>query len=148
MTDQTYRRAKPYRVTLTFALDIPDVNMCESQRVKPAGSTYQWVEDFRHAKNAAAHVKAALAGAFDTLSEFVYAVDAVRWGKRAGSKIEGVSTFRKRVEGRERAPVDMGAVLLARACQDPEFQAAHHRAIRAEYETAMTEDASDVQEAA
>lgn len=128
-----HRRKHPYRVTLTFVLDCPEINMCESQRDKQAGSTYTWQQDVKTASHASQIIDAARRGDFDTLSEFVCTIDSCRWGKRRGSPVEGVSTFRKREENRTRvAPIDPDELALAKRCaaMTVEELAAYHTNLR------------------
>ena len=95
-------RAKPYRVSLTFTLDRPEINMCEHMRDKPAGHTFTWTRYFANAKDARKELELAQGGYWDTSSEFVSTIDSARWSKRPRSNFECLLTFRKRVEGRQR----------------------------------------------
>jgi hypothetical protein len=139
----SYRSANPYRVTLVFTLDCPEVNMCESQRGKRAGSTYTWQQDVKTARHALQIIEAAERGDYDTLSEHVCTIDSVRWGKCRGSRMDGACTFRKRQEDRERvSPVNPDELALAKRCaaMSPEELAAYHTDLsarcRAEMEAA------------
>lgn len=108
------RRKAPYRVTITFELDNPDVNMCEGQRHRIPGTRYTDVTDYSEQRHALAAIDYARGGAGDTMSEYVVKIDAWRWGKRRGGG-EGWSALRKTIDGRKRlAPVDPGQLAAVR----------------------------------
>ncbi len=107
------RAEKPYRVTLTFELDNPDVNMCEGQRSKRPGARYSNTWDYASSKAAMNEVAEAARGYYDTLSEFVVGIEIIRWGKRRGGT--GWQTVRKDVRDRKRAePVNPQELMRAR----------------------------------